>query len=296
MANYTVKVPDGSTHVIAGPDGASDDEVIAQAQKLFPQKQSFGQTAKRSVIDMFRRPAMAAKDLGTNPVTMANSIPPLASTAGGLSPIPGGATMGMAGGQAVRDLALKALKKPIPGGWQHAGELGGAALSDIIAIPSMKKSYYGGKVGEAEAAAHVPPPQDIPSIPMATGQKSAGDFINEAVDSVKSSGGSGSPTYWKQIKDQVDRIYDMGVDQKLTTLDKGRLRWLNQQVQAGLNAAVPGREIPAAALARSQTIPNAMNRVWRQIPAKYKVAGVAGGAVGIPLSAAEILKKLLGGP
>jgi len=42
---YTVQGPDGSQHVIAGPDGASDAEVIAQAQKLFPgpsQLESFG--------------------------------------------------------------------------------------------------------------------------------------------------------------------------------------------------------------------------------------------------------------
>lgn len=42
MANYTVKAPDGSTHVIAGPDGASDEEVISQAQKLFPQQSQMG--------------------------------------------------------------------------------------------------------------------------------------------------------------------------------------------------------------------------------------------------------------
>jgi len=35
MANYTVQGPDGTQHVISGPDGASDSEVIAQAQKLF---------------------------------------------------------------------------------------------------------------------------------------------------------------------------------------------------------------------------------------------------------------------
>lgn len=32
--DYTVQAPDGSEHVITGPDGASDAEVIAQAQKL----------------------------------------------------------------------------------------------------------------------------------------------------------------------------------------------------------------------------------------------------------------------
>lgn len=35
MATYTVKAPDGKTITLQGPDGASQDEIIAQAQKLY---------------------------------------------------------------------------------------------------------------------------------------------------------------------------------------------------------------------------------------------------------------------
>lgn len=297
MANYTVKAPDGSTHVISGPDGASDADIIAQAQKLFLQKSSFGQTVKSSVIDMFKRPAMAAKDLGTNPVTMAKALPPLMGMAGGFSPIIGGATMGTVGGRQLSNEALRLLNKPeqIPSGLSQGLEAGGSILGDVLAIPAVKKSIYGRLIGKAETAGGVPPAQDIPSIPMATGQKSAGDFINDAVDSVKGSQGRGSPVYWKQIKDQVDRIYELGADQKLTTLDKGRLKWLGQQVQKGLNASVPGREAPAMALAQSQRIPNAIGRINKMIPGKYKVAGIGGGAIGGTVAIGEIIKKLLGG-
>ncbi len=38
MAEYKVKDPSGKVRVIAGPDGASDEEIIAQAQKLFAPK------------------------------------------------------------------------------------------------------------------------------------------------------------------------------------------------------------------------------------------------------------------
>lgn len=258
--------------------------------------QSFQQATGNAVRDMFQKPASYLKDLGTNPESMANAIPPLAGIAGGMSPIPGGATMATGAGQGVRDLALKGLGKPIPSGLQHAGEIGGAMLGDIAAIPALKKSYFGGRVGAIEKAAGVPAAQDIPSIPMATGQKSAGDFINDAIQSVKSSGGEGQPAYWKQIKDQVDRIYNMGVDQKLTSLDKGRLRWLNQQVQQGLNASVPGRAGPAGALAQSQTIPNAIGRGYRALPQPLKAGAAYGtGAGAAGFTAYEIMKKLLGG-
>lgn len=298
MATYKITAPDGNSYNVTAPDTASQEEILAYAKanyKGVSDGQGLGKAVKSSVIDMFRKPAMAAKDLGTNPVSMANSMPAVLGTAGGISAFPGGATIGTAAGQGIRDLSLKALNKPIPGMMQHGLELGGAALGDLTAFPAISKSYYGGEIGRLEKMAGVPPAQDIRSIPMATGQKSAGDFINEAVDSVKASGGRGQPTYWKQIKDQVDRIYEMGTDQKLTTLDKGRLKWLSGKVQEGLNASVPGRAVPSANLARSQTIPNFIGRTAKNIPSKYKIAGVGGGAIGGSLAIGEIIKKLLGG-
>lgn len=201
------------------------------------------------------------------------------------------------GGRALSDAALASYgqKDQIPSIPQHLMELGGNALADVSVIPAIKKFIYGGQIGKVEKAAGVPPPQDIMSLPMSTGQKSAGDFINDAINSVKGSEGRGAPGYWKSIKDQVDRIYNMGADQKLTGLDRGRLRWLNQQVQQGLNASVPGRAGPAAALARSQTIPNFIGNMGVQIPSKYKVAAAIGGGIGVPLTIGEIVKKLLGG-
>ena len=35
MATYTVQAPDGHTVTLQGPDGASHDDVVAQAQKLY---------------------------------------------------------------------------------------------------------------------------------------------------------------------------------------------------------------------------------------------------------------------
>jgi len=122
MANYTVKDPSGNTHVISGPDGSSDEEVLAQAQKLFPQKTDWSKLIGQSAKEAFTTPMRTMKDLATNPETQANLMPALLGTVGGISPIPGGSTMGTAAGQGIRDLSLKALGKPIPSGMRHAGE------------------------------------------------------------------------------------------------------------------------------------------------------------------------------
>lgn len=253
-------------------------------------KQVVGSAIKNSFV----KPAAFAKDLGTNPESMANMMPALLGTVGGISPVIGGATLGTGAGQGLRDAALGAMNKPIPSGWQHAGELGMSALSDVAAIPTIKKGVFGRQIGAIEKAQGVPPAQDIPSIPMATGAKTTGEFINDAVSSVKSSGGKGTPEYWLQIKDQVDRIYKLGKTEGLTRLDNGRLKWLSKTVQEGLNAAVPGREVPAQALADSQLIPRTLKRAYKATPdAVKKAVGIAGlGAAGH--TGWSVISKLLG--
>lgn len=231
-----------------------------------------------------------------NPKNLLKNLPLVTGALGGASPILGGAMMGTGLGQLARGGINKLTGQPQQGLGQIGGELGGAALSDVFAIPALKKSIYGRLVGAIEKARGVPSSQDIPSIPMTAGQKSIGEFVNEAVDSVKSSGGKGAPSYWLQIKDQVDRIYRMGKDEALTTLDKGRLRWLSDQVQKGLNAAVPGREVPAQALARSQAIPRFIGKAWSAIPGQAKRGAAYGAGAGIAgMTAVEIIKKLMGG-
>lgn len=274
----------------------TDPSLIAQLEGK-PGPTDWKALISKVAKDSFKKPFEFAKDLGTNPVSMAQAIPPLAGTVGGLSPIPGGATMGTVGGRQISNAALRTLGKPelIPSTMAQVGEAGLSALGDIAAIPAMKKAYFGKQIGRLEDAAGVPEAQDIPSIPMPTGTKSVGDFINDAVQSVKSSGGEGQPVYWKQIKDQVDRLYNMGIDEKLTTLDRGRLRWLNQQVQKGLNQAVPGRAIPANALAKSQTIPNAIGRMYGSLPKPLKAGAAYGTGVGAAgYTMYEVMKKLLG--
>lgn len=295
MAHYTTKLSDGRTVQFDHPNPSlSQTEVQGIIdQQMGGQKTDYKQVIGDSIKNMFQKPAAFAKDLGTNPQTMANAMPTALGTLGGISPFPGGATAGTLVGQGLRAGADKMMGSPVPGLLQHGAELGGAALGDVAAIPYVKNKIFGGQIGKLETAAGVP--KKIRSLPMAVGQKSTGDFINDAMDSVEASQGRGTATYWKQIKDQIDRIYELGKDQGLTALDRTNLRGLNQDVQAGLNAAVKGREVPAQALAKSQTIPNFIGNTMREIPSKYKIAGIGGGAIGGALGIAEIVKKLLGG-
>lgn len=217
--------------------------------------------------------------LPQNPKNLLNNLPLATGGIGAVSPIPFGATAGTALGQGARDLILKGLHKPLPSGLQHSLELGGAALGDVTAFPSINRSRIGSQIGEVEARVGVPPPQQIPSLPKPmAGQPVSGGLDNtiQAVERAKSQG-AGSPTFWKQIKDQVDSFYGLGKDVKLTDLDKGKLKYLSAQVQQGLNAAVPGRSSLAADLAKSQVVPNAIRNVSRSIPWWGKAAATAVG-------------------
>jgi len=221
--------------------------------------------------------------LPQNPKNLLNNLPLVTSGIGAVSPVPGGATMGMAGGQGVRDLILNRLKKPVPSMLQHGLELGGAALGDVIAFPAINRARIGKQIGAVEQAAGVPPPQQISSLPKPmAGQPVSGGLDNtiQAVERAKSEG-MGSPSFWKQIKDQVDSFYGLGKDVKLTDLDKGKLKYLSAQVQKGLNNAVPGRAPLAADLARSQMVPNVIGNAIRSTPtwAKLALTGVGGDAL-----------------
>lgn len=69
MANYQVQAPDGSIHVIAGPDGATPEEVMAQAQSLIPQGQpSLGDTLKGDLVNAVNQDQQIKADKNLNPV------------------------------------------------------------------------------------------------------------------------------------------------------------------------------------------------------------------------------------
>jgi hypothetical protein len=245
-------------------------------------------TIKQGIRSSVQKPFSAAYDLGTNPVSMANAMPPALSAAGGLSPVPGGATMGMAVGQGIRDLSLKAMGKPIPGMMQHGLELGGSALGDIAAIPAMKGAYFGKQIGDAERAAGV-----ITNAPeKAVTPGSVGKTLNEIeprLDDMMRAQTKGlalaQPA--KDAKAIVSQIYKNPRIYEQTPEISVQAARVSKKAQQALNQAIQGRAAPSDAMARAMTIPNMIRNRWNALPWPVK-RGIQG-YLGI-----EAVRKLLG--
>lgn len=239
-----------------------------------------GDVAAQAVVqagkEALMQPGTLARDLATDPVTQAKALPYIAGTAGAIAPIPGGASLGQDGGRLLSDAALASYGRQdaIPPIAQQVAEGAGALAGDVLALPGIKKGIYGRQIGAAEKAAGVPPPQDIASLPRPGGAQPVSQAIDEAIQNIKTvPDAQKTPVFWKQIKDQVDWFYGRGKDEVISKMDKAKLAWLSNAAQDGLNAAVPGRAIPAQAMARSQAIPNAVNGAWNMLPRRTR-AGI----------------------
>jgi hypothetical protein len=242
---------------------------------------SMGDVAVDAVKEATFQPGTNTNDLLTNPITQAKALPSLMGATGAVTGIPMGGSLGTGIGNLISDAALKAYGRPdqIPSTKSQVLGTAGAAIGDLAPVPAMNRKIFGGQVGEAETAAGVPPPQDIPSLPKPSAGQPVSGGIDDTINAVKRANeqGAGSPVFWKQIKDQIDSFYNLGKDAKLTTADSNKLAWLNGAVQNGLNASVPGRAAPAASLAMSQTVPNAIAGASKAIPWWGKAIGSAVG-------------------
>lgn len=257
----------------------------ANAQTKQPQTnytQMIGDAIKHTIT----RPAAFAKDLGTNPVTMANAMPTLLGGLGGVSPFPGGATLGTGLGQGIRDLALKTLDKPVPGLMQHGLELGGSALGDVVAIPGIKSKIFGGLIGDAEKGAGVVARGAEKAITPGSVGQTLRD-LEAQIDAGTLSTAQGA----KDAKEIVDQIYmNPKIYEKSPGINVQAAR-VSKKVQFLLNRMIPGRAGPAQALGKAMTIPNKIEKGWEAIPwaVKKGLQGAVGAGIGW-----EGMKKLLG--
>lgn len=155
MAQYTVQAPDGQTITLEGPDGASQAEVIAQAQKLYQPKASvevmpapdqFGETGGGAAVGRPR---------GINRTNVLPEPRPLESALAGatksfIDPFVGGAQLLTRGNLGTSELAEKlgkeadvyAQENPV---WYGSGRVAGALAPATLGskaigvLPSMER-------------------------------------------------------------------------------------------------------------------------------------------------------------
>lgn len=291
---YQVKDPQGQMHIIDGPEGATPDQVIAQAQKLIPQQSKPVQQSEpdwkgvvgQATKEAFMMPGTMTRKMASDPTAQAKMLPPLAGAVGAMSPIPGGATLGTVGGRQLSNLALKSYGQSdqIPSGLSQGLEAGAAVLGDVAAIPALKKASFGKQIGVAETAAGLGSvPKEAPPGSMRTAVK----WIQAMKD--------------KPLTVQEAKQFKPAID---TVLKKGWLRGtqyepdavqFSQKIQSTLNQ-IPGRAEASAGMAKAMTIPRMMNKGYQMIPKSVRHGLGYGTGVGAAGGASyELIRKLLGG-
>jgi len=223
-----------------------------------------------------------------NPKNLLKNLPLATGALGGASPIPGGAMMGTAVGQGLRSLGDKAFNQPKPSNWQIAGELGGAAIGDIAAIPAIKKSYFGGQIGKAEQAAGM---ANIEKQAPPSGARTAVKFIQGLKN--KMNANPISPEEARSIKPALDMIHRKGW---LAGTEYGAdLTQISQRINTVVNQ-IPGRAEAAEGMSRAMTIPRYINKGYQMIPKSVRQGiGYGTGVAAAGGTTYELMKKLLGG-
>lgn len=290
MAKYRITAPDGGSYEVTAPDTASQDEVLAYAKANYKGsaksatdwKDIIGKAAKES----FTRPMAAAKDLGTNPQTMANAMPAVLGTAGGIAYPFGGGTAGTAVGQGLRYGANKLMGKPVPSFGQHTIELGTAALGDVLS-GIAQEGYYGSQIGKAEQTAGL---SNIEKEAPPSGMRTAVKYIQALKNKMNTTPLTIEEA--RSIKPALDTIQNKGWLKG--TEYSADLYDVHNRIKTLVNT-IPGRAEAAAGMARTMTIPNMGSKLWKAIPQPVKYgAGIGGGATGT-VGIYQILKRLLGG-
>jgi len=209
----------------------------------------------------------------SDPILNAKAMPTVLGTAGAFTPIPGGATMGTAAGQGIRDAMLKTMGQPLPSSLQHVGELGLSALGDATAIPAIKGNIAGKQIGEAmgnaglNAVEKTAPPSNIrTAIKLAQQINAKGALTPEEATS---------------LKPAIDSIWSKGwLSQKAYSQYAPDVAQASSKIADALNT-VPGRAGPSADMASAMTIPNAIKGAWqatRRLPLWVQIGlGTSGG-------------------
>lgn len=230
---------------------------------------------------------LAVQASTSDPVTNLKALPAVLGTAGALSPIPGGATIGTVGGRQLSNEGLRLMGRSdqIPSTMSQVGEGALSVLGDAIAIPAIKKAVLGPKIGAAETLAGL---GDIEKTAPPSNVRTAIKLAQQI-----NSKGSLTPEEAKALKPAMDSIWQNG------WLSKDAYKQYAPDVadasgliQKALNS-IPGRAAPAAEMAGAMTIPNMVQKVWSAVPRSVKYGmGVGTGAIGTGDLLYQALKKV----
>ena len=217
-----------------------------------------------------------------NPKNELKNLPLFAGGITAAAGIPLGALLGTGGGQILRGIGNKVFNQPQQSPLQIGGELGGAALTDIIALPAIKKAYYGGKIGEAEEAAGV-----ITRAPTkAVTPGSVGETLND-LEAQIDAGTINTPQAARDAKAVVNQIYKNPKIYEQTSDIAVQSQRVSSKVQDLLNKIVPGRLEPSQAMAKAMVVPNAIKKGYMALP--WALRHGAEASFGW-----QILKKMMG--
>jgi hypothetical protein len=256
-----------------------------------PQGPDWRGVVGQGVREAFMGPGTVTRKMAVDPVAQARALPYLSGFTGGLSPIPGGATLGTAAGRGLSDIALKTYGRPelIPPVGQQLGEIGLAAIGDVAAIPYMKKAAYGPKIGAAEAKRGV---ETVAAERYPT-SGNVGEVLNNLEAQLKS-GTIDNPTVAKTAKDIVDFIWKNPNIVGKSNAIKVQAYRVAKLAEENLNRLVPGRAGPAMAMGKAMTIPRGIGKAYGAIPKPIKgLLGLAGaGAAG--RTGWDLISRLIG--
>ncbi len=138
---YKVKGPDGVIHEIEGPEGASDDEIIAQAQKLFPAKKYASPSDDPSKVGLLN----AAASLDQGIYNVGGKATDLASNLGASPEVAGGVGYGT-------NLGLQLLTSGMGMGLGKTTSPLVRAAGEKLMVSALKPTYEQWKSGEAKSA------------------------------------------------------------------------------------------------------------------------------------------------
>lgn len=266
---YQVQDPQGQVHEIDGPDGASPDEIIKQAQSLIPKapETSMTDVAKQAGREALAtvggyQPGTVVQNAQTNPVTQAKMLPPLAGAVGGVFGGPFSATRAQLPARALSDAALAAYGRPeeIPSMGAHAAEAVGTVAADLMAIPYAHKAIAGKAIGAAEQAAGVVTraPDKLPTA------GNVGEFLNTLESQID----NGTINTAQAARDAYAGTKYINSNPNLV----GRSNEISVQAarvgskaQALLNNLVKGRGESAAQMANAMKVPNVIKNITGKV-------------------------------